>query len=149
MKLQEIHLADRERARAGQLNAQQRPRGRDVDVVGRLLEVLERAQCQVWGLHLVEDDQVPPGSEIEPLVDRKLRHDSMRIEVAAEEAFQGRVRLEVAVGDAVILPFTELSKEERLAGLPRTAQEQWLPPRGGFPGHKIRIKSSLHTGCLP
>ncbi len=34
---------------------------------------------------------------------------------------------------------TELAEEEGLAGLPRAPQEQWLPPRGVFPGDKIGI----------
>ena len=46
-----------------------------------------------------------------PRVDRKLGHDPLRIEVATEEYLETGTRLEVAVGDTIILPFAELPQE--------------------------------------
>lgn len=131
--LQKVHLADGERGRACQSDAEQGTGTGDVIFRGVLMEILERIQRIRRFLDFIENDERVPRRHRLRAGHRQVRQDPPYIFGMGEEILVLWRFLEIEIRHMFVFRSAEFLQQPRLANLPQAFQDQRLAYRRGFP----------------
>lgn len=120
MHLQKMHLADRERRRFGQSNAQQRAGTGDMVLRCILAKVLQGIDDLRAVLHFVKNNERFLRKDLLAAGHHQILKDPINILRCIEERFVFFVLLEVEIGRILVIKPAELSQRPGLADLSNT-----------------------------
>ena len=145
----DISLADREGKFLPVHSDAEQASGDDDVILGRLFaKVFQRGQRAFAQLHLVENDQRLSAYDRLSADMRQHGQQRGRADIFVKGGSQSGVRLEIKIGDVVVMFAAEFKHGPRFADLPRALDDQRLAIRTVFPRFKIRRDLSLHCHHL-